>query len=158
MNLQEFFEKTNDIRTFDDNYSFQKIRPRIVCKDGTFLSVQGSEGHYCSPRRNSIAFYEEVEVGYPSIRPPESWKQYFDGEWQQAGVLGWIKRVWKNRSSILWNLKNKAGLGRWYLKSLLSFKDNATASVYGYIPTKLVEDFINSHGGINKEETFKETP
>jgi len=158
MNLQEFFSKTNKVIDLENShYRFQEIRPRIICQDGVSLSVQGSETHYCQPRINDYANYYEVEVGYPSIRPPETWKQYFDGEWQQIGIIGWIKRVWKERSSIFYSLKNLKGLGKWRIEDLFSFKDNATRSVYGYIPTKLIEEFLNSHGGIDEKETFKKS-
>lgn len=46
--------------------------PRIVCVDGTSLSVQASRNHYCTPR-NDKGPYTHVEVGYPSIRPPQVW-------------------------------------------------------------------------------------
>ena len=155
MNLQQFFEKTNDLKEFGYGYRFQTIRPLIICKDGVSLSVQGSEIHYCQPRYNGITRYSAVEVGYPSVRPPSEWKQYFDGTWQKLGMLGYIERIWKDRNRILWNFKNNLGLGKWYLKSLLSFKDNATNSIYGYVPIALVETFIDNHGGIDEEETFK---
>jgi hypothetical protein len=156
MNLQEFFEKTLVLNNLEESYySRQSIRPRIVCKDGTSLSVQASRTHYCKPRYDDCIPYFSVEVGFPSIRPPEEWREYFDGRWQKLGLAGYIKRIWKDKSSIYWNLKHLQGLGRWRLKQLLSFKDNATDSVYGYVPVELVEDFINSHGGIDEEVTFK---
>lgn len=46
--------------------------PRIVCADGTSLSVQASCYHYCTPR-NNVGPYTHVEVGHPSIRPPQLW-------------------------------------------------------------------------------------
>ncbi len=42
-------------------YDFKNCVPHIKCKDGTTLSVQGSEHHYCSPRSNNGP-YDEVEV------------------------------------------------------------------------------------------------
>lgn len=38
------------------------IRPSICMGDGTFLSVQASEFHYCNPRENDVEYYYEVEV------------------------------------------------------------------------------------------------
>jgi hypothetical protein len=151
MNLQEFLEKTKEIKKLSDGYSFQTIRPRIVCKDGVSLSVQGSETHYCQPRYNDTTYYE-VEIGYPSIRPPKDWEQYFDGTWQQIGVVGTLGRILSNWNMIWYNIKNKT----WHFlfDHYLNFKDNATDSVYGYVPIKLVEDFINNHGGIDEEKTF----
>lgn len=53
-----------------------KVRmPQIVCADGTTLSVQASEYMYCTPRDNKGP-YSSVEVGYPSVEPPEIWQQY----------------------------------------------------------------------------------
>ncbi len=52
---------------------------RIRCNDGTELSVQASSTHYCTPRENSAGWFE-VEVGYPSVKPPDSWREYYDGD------------------------------------------------------------------------------
>lgn len=49
--------------------------PWIICADGTTLSVQASEHMYCSPRNNEGP-YRSVEVGFPSVEPPEIWRQY----------------------------------------------------------------------------------
>lgn len=152
MNLNQFFEKTYKV---EERYNYQEIRPQITCKDGIHLSVQASDGHYCSPRRNGTGPYFEVEVGYPSIRPPKTWYKYFDGELQTLGLFGSLKRLWENRSMIFYTLKQKPFSKR-MLKHYLSFQDNATDSVYGYIPSILVEDFINKHGGIDEKKTFKD--
>ncbi len=56
------------------------ITPHIKCKDGTTLSVQASKYHYCTPREDDGPYYS-VEVGYPSVEPPETWAGYFDGDW-----------------------------------------------------------------------------
>lgn len=44
---------------------YKPPRPRIVCMDGTTLSVQASAFTYCTPRDN-VGPYTAVEVGYPS--------------------------------------------------------------------------------------------
>lgn len=51
--------------------------PRILCGDGTTMSVQASSGHYCSPRESEGPWWA-VEIGYPSRR--------LDGlmEWAEA--------------------------------------------------------------------------
>ena len=87
MNLQEFMSQTISVKRTSSGYSYQETRPRIFCEDGVSLSVQASSGMYCSPREDGLSYYSEVEVGYPSIRPPEEWGQYFDGEWQDLGFL-----------------------------------------------------------------------
>lgn len=55
--------------------AFKVKMPRIVCADGTTLSVQANEHVYCSPRDNKGP-YSAVEVGFPSAEPPEIWQQY----------------------------------------------------------------------------------
>lgn len=61
----EYLKKTWEIVETGSGYSYQKIRPQIVCKDGFAMSVQGSDGHCCTPRTNGY-YYSHVEVGYPS--------------------------------------------------------------------------------------------
>lgn len=52
--------------------------PRIVCADGTSLSVQASELHYCIPRSNTGP-YTKVEVGFiEGASPPDTWRLYAD--------------------------------------------------------------------------------
>ena len=41
---------------------------QVVCADGFKMSVQAFAGGYCTPRIDGADRYEEVEVGYPSIR------------------------------------------------------------------------------------------
>ena len=65
--------------TMNNKYKFRDIAKRIKCKDGTSLSVQASRTHYCIPRDN-IGPYTHVEVGYPSRKPPKTWKSYCE-EW-----------------------------------------------------------------------------
>ena len=40
---------------------YGRVREHAFCKDGTKLSIQASEGHYCWPR-NNFGPYSEVEV------------------------------------------------------------------------------------------------
>lgn len=92
------------------NYSDRHIRPRIFCADGTSLSVQASEYHYCTPRENGLDDYCAVEVGYlrdaqgNAVPAPESWLPFSDD----------------------------GGL---------------SSSVFGYVPSELVKQFIADHGG-----------
>lgn len=59
------------------------IRPPVTCKDGTVLSVQASEFHYCSPRDNEGP-YASVEVGFlhdpngEQVPAPDTWLPYAD--------------------------------------------------------------------------------
>jgi len=67
------------------------INARVICADGFSMSVQASNGHYCSPRDNTGP-WQMVEVGYPSERV-ESFMPYVDGnpegaEWET--VYGYV--------------------------------------------------------------------
>jgi len=54
------------------------VRYRAKCADGMTLSLQVSDGHYCSPR-DDAGPWNEVEIGYPSRKPPKSIMHYIDG-------------------------------------------------------------------------------
>jgi hypothetical protein len=56
------------------------LLPRVVCKDGVTLSVQASRTHYCLPR-DDLGPYVAFEVGFPSVKPPRTWKQYCE-DWK----------------------------------------------------------------------------
>ena len=58
-------------------YEIKEHADRVKCADGVTLSVQASEYHYCTPRTNHGPYYR-VEVGFPSIKPPDSWARYAD--------------------------------------------------------------------------------
>ncbi len=53
----------------------KQFNPKIICKDGTTLSVQASEYHYCTPRDN-YGPYTHVEVGYPTAVPHDAMLRY----------------------------------------------------------------------------------
>ena len=40
--------------------------PRLICADGFEMSAQASEFHHCFPAVTDAAFYDTVEVGFPS--------------------------------------------------------------------------------------------
>ena len=77
MNINEYLELTRD-EYKDDEYSFLKVRPWIVCNDGFNVSIQASSSHYCSPRDDYGPYYT-VEAGYASEEVPE-WDDYYDGD------------------------------------------------------------------------------
>lgn len=64
------------------------VRKHLECNDGTTLSVQASQVHYCNPRKDcyfdgvTFEFYDytSVEVWGVSVEPPESWKEYGNQE------------------------------------------------------------------------------
>lgn len=59
MTLAEFTKQTFEEK---NGYCY---RPRIFCVDGFNMSVQGSKGHYCSPRATEN-YYHSMEIGFPS--------------------------------------------------------------------------------------------
>jgi hypothetical protein len=69
---------------------YKENNPRITCKNGVSLSVQGSRAHYCSPR-DDIGPYDCVEVGFPSVCPPASWEEFCE-DWSDPTetVYGYV--------------------------------------------------------------------
>ncbi|GAB2866284.1 hypothetical protein GCM10027044_29370 [Hymenobacter ruber] len=76
------------------------VNSPVKCKDGTTLSVQASEGHYCTPRENNPP-YSAVEVGFPTADPGADWLQHKDnrhsGDFKD--VYAYVP-VWKVRAFI----------------------------------------------------------
>lgn len=69
---------------------FHLRNPTIFCKDGTTLSVQASESHYCTPRNNDGP-WTNMEVGFPSIQVPDTWLPFADGDGiTHTDVYGWV--------------------------------------------------------------------
>ena len=70
------------------------LSPRTPCTDGTSLSIQASQDHYCSPREDEGP-YSCVEVGFirdatgAPLSPPESWREYGDGQFPLS-VYGYV--------------------------------------------------------------------
>lgn len=69
------------VRTGDDRLF---VLDRVVCKDGTTLSVQASQFHYCIPKDN-VGPYTHYEVGFPSVRP--DWWDEYTGDGDVAGYV-----------------------------------------------------------------------
>ena len=89
MTINEYLRMTTEVITTKTGYSFQAIRPRIVCVDGFDVSIQASETHYCAPRDN-FGPYTEVEIGYPSDIVPE-WMPYVeDSDEPLETVYAWV--------------------------------------------------------------------
>lgn len=70
MNLKEFIIVTHKA----DKYL---KRPRIICKNGFSMSVQGSAYHYCFPK-SLQKYYDSMEIGFPTKRINKL-LQYRDG-------------------------------------------------------------------------------
>lgn len=77
MTVQEFLSLTK-VEIVASTLQIKPTAPRIVCMDGTSLSVQAGEFLYSSPRQN-VGPYYSVEVGYPS-RVFEQLLPYMDGD------------------------------------------------------------------------------
>ena len=81
------------VNVLPNGYEYKLLAEAIECSDGTSLSVQASEAHYCTPR-NNYGPYTHVEVGFPTAAPPDSWSEYFDGDWETddhtQSVYGYI--------------------------------------------------------------------
>lgn len=73
--LADMLAKMPLIRVGDSKFSHKVMMPRIVCEDGTTVSVQASAFYYAHPRTNRGP-YKAVEVGFPSAEPPLAWEQY----------------------------------------------------------------------------------
>ena len=63
---------------------------QVVCADGFKMSVQASEGSYCSPRKDDAERYYSVEVGYPSEAEPLLMEWVEDSERPTETVYGWV--------------------------------------------------------------------
>ena len=62
MAIQEFIAKTYRVKSS----GIQSLRPIVVCVDGFTMSVQASDFHYCSPRKNGLNNYTRFEMVFPS--------------------------------------------------------------------------------------------
>lgn len=61
-----------ELKEFIDRYRSETglcLRPKVFCKDGFNVSIQGSEWHYSTPRKN-VKKYKAMELGYPSKKEP----------------------------------------------------------------------------------------
>lgn len=67
-----------------------KNRPRCIFMDGFSISIQASEGHYCSPRTNDDVNYTKVELGFPN-REEELIKEFAEDDSDLTEtVYGWV--------------------------------------------------------------------
>ena len=72
------------------SHDFKPTNPRIVCNDGTSLSVQASQYAYCTPR-DDHGPYSEVELGFLSIAPGPDLLAYAEDATQPKNtVYGYV--------------------------------------------------------------------
>lgn len=89
--VNEYLQRTLEVVHLPNtNFTFQKIRPGIKCADGFEISVQASNGHYCSPRVDGDVIYEMVELGYPNQVEPLITDYAEDGDSLTETVYGWV--------------------------------------------------------------------
>lgn len=62
----ERFRATHHYTGYFGYSTYQEKRPYLECADGYRISIQASENHYCSPRKNGLHEYNKVELGFPS--------------------------------------------------------------------------------------------
>ena len=80
MGFESIVSGEGTFQEFGFGLRFKEVADRIQCCDGVSLSVQAGKHLYCTPR-SDYGPYTAVEVGFPSASPPESWRGYFDGDW-----------------------------------------------------------------------------
>jgi len=66
------------------------LRPSITLGDGTKLSLQASEFHYCTPRTSNADFYTAWEIGFPSKVIPEILEWAEDADKPTDTVYGYV--------------------------------------------------------------------
>lgn len=84
MTLQEFIKQTTKIEN-----EYMNVRNRLICNDGFNMSVQGSRGHYCTPRTNTDS-YQSLEIGFPSEEEPLIYQYAEDKERLTDTVYGYV--------------------------------------------------------------------
>jgi hypothetical protein len=120
ISFQEFMNITEpEMRESPGGWSFRPLRPSMVLEDGTILSVQASENHYCEPRENDGP-YTMVEIGFPK---------------RIVGDEPVHTRVEQILIDELMEWAEPAGEGK-------------ITGVFGYVPVSVLIEVINSRGGI----------
>ena len=153
-----------------DNINTRSVcAPRIWCKDGENVSIQAGKYLHCTPQHN-YAPWSEIEAGYPSCKPPESWEKYAE-EWDRK-FSERIRYVW-------WNIKHSAEAdfqykpdGNKYINLIRGairgairgtkrgvpslFRPQPCNTIYNWIPVKMVREFIKAHGGEDTRKCFEQ--
>lgn len=72
----------------------RRFTKRILLNDGNSLSIQASDGHYCSPRidLDDYSEYNQFEIGFPSCHIDEiSDRQDGSGDHTES-VFGYVSK------------------------------------------------------------------
>lgn len=79
----------------------------VICKSGLKLSIQASQGHYCSPKKTLPAEnYSAFEIGYPS-KVVKELHDYAENRYDLLNTIyGWvpvsvIKKIIKRNGGIV---------------------------------------------------------
>lgn len=75
--------------------NFKSNCKALVLADGTTLSVQASNFHYCQPRIDieDYSQYAEFEIGYPSVKIDEIMPYVEDEENPTDTVYAWVPKA-----------------------------------------------------------------
>ena len=75
-----------DVADWAGEYEMIEKRGHVTCESGLKLSIQASDGHYCSPKSNTGP-YSSVEIMLMQA-PPRSWDEFADSS--DSAVFGWV--------------------------------------------------------------------
>ena len=70
MTVKEWIKETNNGKAY-------QVRGHAECQDGFTISIQASGGHYCTPIKSGLDYYDSLELGFPSEEEPllEAYKE-----------------------------------------------------------------------------------
>lgn len=129
--LNHWLKETINIITLGPGHYYQEVHPRIVCNDGYSISVQASEYMYCEPR-------------YTQWQNDDSWQVINGDYWSSSGTP-------RNFETDRFTPYDSVELGYPSQEDELindfAEGDDYTDTVYGNVPVKIVEQFIEKHGG-----------
>lgn len=105
--MKRFTDWMNEGIVKDNEMYGYKMTKQLKMADGTLMSIQASDGHYCTPRRylKNYNGYWEFEIGFPTKK----------------------------------------------IDCLMPYSEdseNPTDTVYGYVPFEIIQEAIESCGGV----------
>lgn len=75
LTFQQIVENVTPKMRGGPTWQSKVLSDRIKCNDGESLSIQASRTAYCTPREDAGP-YLDLEVGFPSVKPPDSMMEY----------------------------------------------------------------------------------
>lgn len=98
--LNDMFAKRNTVahraQVAKHGKKASKLKTVYCVDDQLSLSVQASREHFCTPKTDEGP-YTHVEVGFPSIKPPETWRAYCKGDFDSKpldSVYAYVPLEW----------------------------------------------------------------